>query len=76
MKGEIAAVRALLADAGCVENNPGILGTYPYTTRMLKSSQFAKYTPGPHPLNILKKNLKEKKFVFEDFILSQAETLR
>lgn len=56
--------------------HPGILGTYLYTRRMLKSSWFAKYMPGPHLLNILNKDFKEKKFIFKDFILSQAETLR
>lgn len=43
---------------------------------MWKSSQFAKYTQGPHPLNILKEDFKEKKLIFKDFILSQAETQR
>lgn len=41
---------------------------------MWKSSQFAKYTPGPHPLNILKNDFKET-VDSQRLHLIQAETL-
>lgn len=55
MKGQLL----LLGPFWQMQSDVGVLGAYPYTTRIWRSSQFAKYMPSPHLLNILNKDFKE-----------------